>query len=184
MTRVFFQTPWLSTASAGLGLLQFCNLNSFRTKFILGFSLFIGLSISQYFNEYLLVSGHGPVHTQSTWVSVYLICMLFPCSLIIIRWKQHVFFLLVTQFNNVMQTIFSSPATVAIMVAFFLDCTHSYWHDSIRRDNGSHWWEKFRSFNADTRTENFYSLPANLNRFFPSFLNSISFMDEEHKHQW
>ncbi|MBA0829013.1 hypothetical protein Goarm_013636, partial [Gossypium armourianum] len=120
-------------ASAGLGLLQFCNLNSFRTKFILGFSLFIGLSISQYFNEYLLVSGHGPVHTQSTW------------------------------FNNVMQTIFSSPATVAIMVAFFLDCTHSYWHDSVRRDNGSHWWEKFRSFNADTRTENFYSLPANLN---------------------
>ncbi|PPS19378.1 hypothetical protein GOBAR_AA01177 [Gossypium barbadense] len=72
-------------------------------------------------------------------------------------------------FNNVMRTIFSSPATVAIMVAFFLDCTHSYWHDSIRRDNGSHWWEKFRSFNADTRTENFYSLPANLNRFFPSF---------------
>ncbi|KAG4209207.1 hypothetical protein ERO13_A03G181800v2 [Gossypium hirsutum] len=126
-------------ASAGLGLLQFCNLNSFRTKFILGFSLFIGLSISQYFNEYLLVSGHGPVHTQSTW------------------------------FNNVMQTIFSSPATVAIMVAFFLDCTHSYWHGSVRRDNGSHWWEKFRSFNADTRTENFYSLPANLNRFFPSF---------------
>ncbi|MFQ6630162.1 hypothetical protein Gotur_006907 [Gossypium turneri] len=126
-------------ASAGLGLLQFCNLNSFRTKFILGFSLFIGLSISQYFNEYLLVSGHGPVHTQSTW------------------------------FNNVMQTIFSSPATVAIMVAFFLDCTLSYWHDSVRQDNGSHWWENFRSFNADTRTENFYSLPANLNRFFPSF---------------
>ncbi|KAG4159949.1 hypothetical protein ERO13_D02G203500v2 [Gossypium hirsutum] len=114
---------------------------------------YVGLSISQYFNEYLLVSGHGPVHTQSTW------------------------------FNNVMQTIFSSPATVAIMVAFFLDCTHSYWHDSVRLDNGSHWWEKFRSFNADTRTENFYSLPANLNRFFPSFLNSISFMDEEHKHQ-
>ncbi|TYI18163.1 hypothetical protein ES332_A07G072200v1 [Gossypium tomentosum] len=44
-------------ASAGLGLLQFCNLNSFRTKFILGFSLFIGLPISQYFNEYRLVSG-------------------------------------------------------------------------------------------------------------------------------
>uniref|UniRef100_A0A6N2L4H0 Uncharacterized protein n=1 Tax=Salix viminalis TaxID=40686 RepID=A0A6N2L4H0_SALVM len=50
-------------ASAGLGLLQFCNLNSFRTKFILGFSLFMGLSVPQYFNEYLLLSGRGPVHT-------------------------------------------------------------------------------------------------------------------------
>lgn len=126
-------------ASAGLGLLQFCNLNSFRTKFILGFSLFMGLSIPQYFNEYLLVSGHGPVHTHSTW------------------------------FNNVMQVIFSSPATVAIIVAFFLDCTHSCGHSSVWRDSGRHWWEKFRNFNTDSRSEEFYSLPGNLNRFFPSF---------------
>ncbi|KAE8707600.1 Nucleobase-ascorbate transporter 6 [Hibiscus syriacus] len=126
-------------ASAGLGLLQFCNLNSFRTKFILGFSLFMGLSVPQYFNQYLLVSGHGPVNTGSTW------------------------------FNNVMQVIFSSPATVAIIIAFFLDSTHSYGHSSIRRDSGRHWWEKFRTYSTDTRTEEFYSLPANLNRFFPSF---------------
>ncbi|KAG6761284.1 hypothetical protein POTOM_034493 [Populus tomentosa] len=57
-----------TATSAGLGLIQFCNLNSFRTKFILGFSLFLGLSVPQYFNEYLLVSGHGPVHTGATWV--------------------------------------------------------------------------------------------------------------------
>ncbi|EOX98498.1 PREDICTED: nucleobase-ascorbate transporter 4 [Theobroma cacao] len=125
-------------AAAGLGLLQFCNLNSFRTKFILGFSLFMGLSVPQYFNEYLLVSGRGPVHTKSTW------------------------------FNNVMQVIFSSPATVAIIIAFFLDCTHSYGHSSVRRDSGRHWWEKFRNFNTDSRSEEFYSLPGNLNRFFPS----------------
>ncbi|XP_022763531.1 nucleobase-ascorbate transporter 4-like [Durio zibethinus] len=126
-------------ASAGLGLLQFCNLNSFRTKFILGFSLFMGLSIPQYFNEYLLVSGRGPVHTHSTW------------------------------FNNVMQVIFSSPATVGIIVAIFLDSTHSFGHSSVWRDSGRHWWEKFRNFNTDTRSEDFYSLPGNLNRFFPSF---------------
>ncbi|OMO73848.1 Xanthine/uracil/vitamin C permease [Corchorus capsularis] len=126
-------------ASAGLGLLQFCNLNSFRNKFILGFSLFLGLSIPQYFNEHLLISGHGPVHTRATW------------------------------FNIVMQVIFSSPATVAIIVAYFLDCTHSYGHSSIRRESGRHWWEKFRNFSTDTRSEEFYSLPGNLNRFFPSF---------------
>ncbi|KAE8716717.1 Nucleobase-ascorbate transporter 6 [Hibiscus syriacus] len=126
-------------ASAGLGLLQFCNLNSFRTKFILGFSLFLGLSIPRYFNDYLLVSGHGPVHTPSTW------------------------------FNNVMQVMFSSSATLAIVVAFFLDCTLGYGDTSVGRDNGSQWYEKFRNFNADSRTECFYALPGNLSRFFPSY---------------
>ncbi|KAA0033253.1 putative nucleobase-ascorbate transporter 10 [Cucumis melo var. makuwa] len=38
--------------SSGLDFLQFCNLNSFRTKFILGTSFFLGLSIPQYFREY------------------------------------------------------------------------------------------------------------------------------------
>ncbi|XP_031285147.1 nucleobase-ascorbate transporter 4-like [Pistacia vera] len=126
-------------ASAGLGFLQFCNLNSFRTKFIIGFSLFMGLSVPQYFNEYIVTSGRGPVHSGST------------------------------AFNNIFQVIFSSPATVAIMVAYFLDCTHSVGHSATRRDSGRHWWVKFRYFERDTRSEEFYSLPFNLNRFFPSF---------------
>ncbi|PQM39346.1 hypothetical protein Pyn_04226 [Prunus yedoensis var. nudiflora] len=125
-------------ASAGLGLLQFCNLNSYRSKFIVGFAPFMGLSVPQYFNEYLATSGHGPVHTGSTW------------------------------FNNIVQVIFSSPATVAIIIAFFLDSTVSRRHSSTRRDSGRHWWEKFRNFGSDTRSEEFYSLPYNLNRYFPS----------------
>ncbi|ESR36040.1 nucleobase-ascorbate transporter 4 [Citrus sinensis] len=125
-------------ASAGLGFLQFCNLNSFRSKFILGFSLFIGLSVTRYFNEYLYISGHDPVHTAST------------------------------SFNNMMQVIFSSPATVAIIVAYFLDCTHSLGHSATRQDCGRHWWGKFQYFNRDARTSDFYSLPCNLSRFFPS----------------
>ncbi|XP_062177710.1 nucleobase-ascorbate transporter 4 isoform X2 [Alnus glutinosa] len=125
--------------SAGLALLQFCNLNSFRTKFILGFALFMGLSVPQYFNEYLLISSRGPVHTGATW------------------------------FNNIVQVIFSSPATVAIIVAFLLDTTLSRGQSSTRRDSGRHWWAKFRYFNQDTRSEEFYALPYNLNRFFPSF---------------
>lgn len=54
--------------AGGLSLLQFCNLNSFRTKFILGFSVFMGLSIPQYFNEYTAVNKYGPVHTHARWV--------------------------------------------------------------------------------------------------------------------
>lgn len=58
--------------AGGLTLLQFCNLNSFRTKFILGFSIFIGLSVPQYFNEYTAINGFGPVHTSGRWVCIKL----------------------------------------------------------------------------------------------------------------
>ncbi|XP_028789710.1 nucleobase-ascorbate transporter 4-like [Neltuma alba] len=126
-------------ASAGLGFLQFCNLNSFRTLFILGFSLFMGLSVPQYFIQDILLFGQGPVHTGST------------------------------TFNNIVQVIFSSPPTVAIIVAYFLDSTLARGHASTGRDSGRHWWEKFRNFNQDNRTEEFYALPLKLNRFFPSF---------------
>ncbi|KAK9286750.1 hypothetical protein L1049_015154 [Liquidambar formosana] len=126
-------------SSVGLSFLQFCNLNSFRTIFILGFSLFMGLSVPQYFNEYVLISGHGPVHTRSTW------------------------------FNHMMQVIFTSPATVAAFLAFFLDSTLGRRHSSTRRDSGRHWWTKFRTFNSDTRSEEFYALPYNLNKYFPSY---------------
>ncbi|KAI4342313.1 hypothetical protein MLD38_026953 [Melastoma candidum] len=126
-------------AAAGLGFLQFCNLNSFRTKFILGFSVFMALSIPQYFNEYFLISGHGPVHTHAIW------------------------------FNNIMQVIFTSAPAVALGLAYLLDATHSYGQGSVRRDSGRHWFEKFWVFSADVRSEEFYSLPYNLDRFFPSF---------------
>ncbi|KAK4284467.1 hypothetical protein QN277_001296 [Acacia crassicarpa] len=125
-------------ASVGLGLLQYCNLNSFRTLFILGFSLFMGLSVTQYFIQDAVLFGQGPVHTGST------------------------------TFNNIVQVIFSSPATVAIIIAYFLDCTLARGHPSTRRDSGRHWWAKFRYFKQDIRSEEFYALPFNLNRFFRS----------------
>ncbi|GMY17382.1 putative nucleobase-ascorbate transporter 10 isoform X1 [Fagus crenata] len=80
-------------SSAGLGFLQFCNLNSFRTKFILGFSFFMGISVPQYFREYYHInSGHN--HISSGWfddmVSVIfmshttvgaLVALILDCSL-------------------------------------------------------------------------------------------------------
>ncbi|ESQ32080.1 hypothetical protein EUTSA_v10005426mg [Eutrema salsugineum] len=39
-------------SSAGLSFLQFCNLNNFNIKFVLGFSIFMAISIPQYFTEY------------------------------------------------------------------------------------------------------------------------------------
>ncbi|RWW40689.1 hypothetical protein BHE74_00053868 [Ensete ventricosum] len=64
--------------------------------------------------------------------------------------------------------IFSSPATVAAVVAYFLDCTLLRGEASIRRDRGWHWWDKFRSYRTDPRSEEFYALPYNLNKYFPS----------------
>ncbi|CAN6274436.1 unnamed protein product [Urochloa humidicola] len=125
--------------SAGLGFLQFCNLNSFRTKFILGFSVFMGLSVPQYFSEYTYVAGYGPVHTHSRW------------------------------FNDMINVLFSSKAFVAGFVAYLLDNTIQRHESSVRKDRGYHWWDKFRSYRTDTRSEEFYSLPFNLNKFFENY---------------
>ncbi|KAJ8449130.1 hypothetical protein Cgig2_004185 [Carnegiea gigantea] len=124
--------------SVGLSFLQFCNLNSFRTKFILGFSIFLGLSIPQYFNEYTAINGYGPVHTGARW------------------------------FNDMINVPFSSEAFVAGIIAYFLDNTIQRKDPTVRKDRGKHWWDKFRSFKTDSRSEEFYSLPFNLNKYFPS----------------
>ncbi|KAL7245408.1 hypothetical protein ACSBR2_000689 [Camellia fascicularis] len=124
-------------SASGLGHLQYCNLNSFRTKFILGFSFFLGLSVPQYFREFLLSSGASPVHTHSRW------------------------------FNDIVTVIFTSHATVAALVAMLLDCTLSCEDDVARKDSGSQWWEKFIFYNADVRSDDFYKLPCKLNKLFP-----------------
>ncbi|XP_015061853.1 nucleobase-ascorbate transporter 6-like [Solanum pennellii] len=122
----------------GLSFLQFCNLNSFRNKFILGFSIFLGLSVPQYFNEYTVIAGYGPVHTHGRW------------------------------FNDMVNVPFSSEAFVAGILAYFLDNTMHKKESSTKKDRGKPWWNKFRSFKSDTRSEEFYSLPFNLNKYFPS----------------
>ncbi|QCD81101.1 solute carrier family 23 [Vigna unguiculata] len=109
--------------SGGLSFLQFCNLNSFRTIFVLGFSIFIGLSVSQYFNEYTAINGYGPVHTKARW------------------------------FNDIINVPFQSKAFVAGCMAYFLDNTIHKKDGAIRKDRGKHWWDKYRSFKTDTRTE-------------------------------
>ncbi|KAK4361208.1 hypothetical protein RND71_020160 [Anisodus tanguticus] len=122
-------------ASVGLSFLQFTNMNSMRNLFVVGVSLFLGLSIPEYFREYTTAAFHGPAHTKAGW------------------------------FNDFLNTIFLSSPTVALMVSVFLDNTLEY-KDSAK-DRGMPWWVKFRTFKGDSRNEEFYTLPFNLNRFFP-----------------
>ncbi|XP_077227834.1 nucleobase-ascorbate transporter 2-like [Tasmannia lanceolata] len=122
-------------AAVGLSFLQFTNMNSMRNLFITGVSLFLGLSVPQYFYEYTATAQHGPAHTKAGW------------------------------FNDFINTIFFSPPTVALIVAVFLDNTLDYKDTAV--DRGMPWWVRFRTFKGDSRNEEFYTLPFNLNRFFP-----------------
>ncbi|AEE28592.1 nucleobase-ascorbate transporter 8 [Arabidopsis thaliana] len=124
--------------AGGLSLIQFCNLNSFRTKFILGFSIFMGLSIPQYFYQYTTLETYGPVRTSATW------------------------------FNNIINVPFSSKAFVSGILAFFLDTTLPPKDKTTKKDRGLVWWKRFKSFQSDNRSEEFYSLPLNLSKYFPS----------------
>ncbi|KAJ0493729.1 putative xanthine/uracil/vitamin C permease [Helianthus annuus] len=120
--------------AVGLSFLQFTNMNSMRNLIIIGLSLFLGISIPQYFNEYVTIQ-HGLVRTNAGW------------------------------FNAFLNTVFASPPMVGLIVAVFLDNTIDV-VDS-KKDRGMPWWVKFRTFKGDNRNEEFYTLPFNLNRFFP-----------------
>lgn len=64
---------------------------------------------------------------------------------------------------------FSSEAFVAGLLALFLDVTLDRKKDTAtNKDRGMHWWGRFQSYKTDTRSEEFYSLPFNLNKYFPS----------------
>jgi hypothetical protein len=125
----------VSSAAVGLSFMQFTNMNSMRNLFIIGVSLFLGLSIPEYFSRYSTSSRQGPAHTKAGW------------------------------FNDYINTIFSSPPTVALFVSVLLDNTLDV--RDAARDRGMPWWARFRTFRGDSRNEEFYTLPFNLNRFFP-----------------
>ncbi|PIM99846.1 Xanthine/uracil transporter [Handroanthus impetiginosus] len=123
---------------SGLTFLQFCQLNSFRNHFILSVPIFLGLSVPQYFNQYTATHGYGPVHTSARW------------------------------FNDMVNVPFSSEAFVAGVLAYLFDNTLEKKDPQVRKDRGKHWWDKFLDFKGDARSAEFYGLPLNLNKYFPS----------------
>ncbi|XVF63978.1 hypothetical protein PTKIN_Ptkin09bG0130100 [Pterospermum kingtungense] len=125
----------LDAAASGITFIQFANNNSMRNIYVLGVSLFLGLSIPQYFAMNTTYDGHGPVRTNGGW------------------------------FNDILNTIFSSPATVAIIVGTILDNTLEARHVD---DRGVPWWKPFQHSKGDPRTEEFYSYPLRLNEYMPT----------------
>jgi nucleobase transporter 1/2 len=56
------------SGGVGLSFIQFTNMNSMRNLFIIGLSLYLGLSIPNYFAQFTMISHHEPAHTGAGWV--------------------------------------------------------------------------------------------------------------------
>ncbi|GAV77714.1 Xan_ur_permease domain-containing protein [Cephalotus follicularis] len=80
-------------AATGISFIQFANSNSMRNIYVLGLSLFLGISIPQYFVLNTDSNGNGPVKTGGGW------------------------------FDDILNTIFSSSPTVVMIVGVLLDNT-------------------------------------------------------------
>ena len=73
---------------------------------------------------------------------------------------------MIQQFNNILNTIFSSPAAVTIMVGTILDNTIEAKHTANER--GLPWWEPFQNRKGDVKNDEFYSLPLRINEYMPT----------------
>ncbi|XP_058069288.1 nucleobase-ascorbate transporter 3 [Magnolia sinica] len=121
-------------AGVGVSFMQFANYNSVRNLYILGLALFLGISVPQYFNNFSNSAGHGPVKTGAGW------------------------------FNEIFNSIFSSPPTVALIVGTLLDNTLDAKQTAV--DRGLPWWAPFQTRKGDVRNEEFYSYPLNIKHHF------------------
>ncbi|GMN35352.1 hypothetical protein TIFTF001_005241 [Ficus carica] len=123
-------------AASGISFIQFANCNSMRNLYVLGLSLFLGISIPQYFVMNATPDGNGPVRTDAGW------------------------------FNDILNTIFSSPPTVAMIVGTLLDNTLESQHTI--NDRGVPWWRPFQRTKGDQRNDEFYGLPLRIHEYIPS----------------
>ncbi|KAL8523986.1 hypothetical protein ACS0TY_013806 [Phlomoides rotata] len=123
-------------AATGISFIQFTNNNSMRNIYVLGLSLFLGISIPQYFILNRDAAGNGPIRTKGGW------------------------------FDDIWNTIFSSPPTVALIVATVLDNTLEARHAVDER--GLPWLLPFHHRKGDSRNEEFYSYPLRISEYIPT----------------
>ncbi|KAK1268862.1 Nucleobase-ascorbate transporter 3 [Acorus gramineus] len=123
-------------ATIGISFIQFTNNNSMRNIYIMGLSLFLAISVPQYFNEFTVSAGNGPVKTNAGW------------------------------FNDILNSIFSSSPTVALLVGTILDNTLDAMNTA--EDRGLPWWIPFQKRNGDVRNDEFYSFPIKVHEYIPT----------------
>jgi hypothetical protein len=107
-----------------------------RNLFVVGISIFLGLSVPQYFSEFASRAYHGPVHTHALWVKfaafqimldwlLYNNCALLFSTILKFTWVSFCSGWWV-QFNNILNIFFGSPIIITFIVALVLDNTGVY----------------------------------------------------------
>lgn len=61
----------IGPVAVGISFIQFTDTNSMRNMYVVGVSLFLSLSIAQYFLANTTRAGYGPVKTGGVWVSFF-----------------------------------------------------------------------------------------------------------------
>eukprot|EP01023_Acetabularia_acetabulum_P022421 TRINITY_DN22064_c1_g1_i4.p1 TRINITY_DN22064_c1_g1~~TRINITY_DN22064_c1_g1_i4.p1 ORF type:complete len:580 (+),score=98.25 TRINITY_DN22064_c1_g1_i4:77-1816(+) len=112
-------------AAVGISNLQYADMNSSRNLFIVGFALYNGLSVQAYFNQYNDTNGHFPIDTKST------------------------------EFNDIFNTLFSTPMVVALLASFILDNTIP----GTREERGLNAWTLKKVDRDDPEIRNAYDIP-------------------------
>ncbi|KAJ6420238.1 hypothetical protein OIU84_030198 [Salix udensis] len=137
---------WGLTVSLGLSTLQYSQTSSYRNITIVGVSLFLGLTIPAYFQQYqpesslilpsyfvpYAAASNGPVHTSSK------------------------------QFDFAMNALMSLNMVVTLVVAFVLDNTVP----GSRQERGVYIWSHAEEMATDPSLHADYSLPSKISRFF------------------
>ncbi|XP_011021854.1 PREDICTED: nucleobase-ascorbate transporter 11 [Populus euphratica] len=137
---------WGLIVSLGLSTLQYSQTASFRNITIVGVSLFLGLTIPAYFQQYqpesslilpsyfvpYAAASNGPVQTSSK------------------------------QFDFAMNALMSLNMVVTLLVAFVLDSTVP----GSRQERGVYIWSRAEDMATDTSLHADYSLPSKVSRFF------------------
>lgn len=80
-------------------------------------------------------------------------------------WSLHLVFVS-QQFNDILNTIFSSAPTVAIIVGTLIDNTLEGKQTAV--DRGLPWWGPFQNRKGDVRNDEFYRLPLRINEYMPT----------------
>ncbi|KAL0545664.1 hypothetical protein IC582_015554 [Cucumis melo] len=152
-------------AATGISFMQFTNNNSMRNLYIIGLSLFLGISIPQYFVSNTSQDGRGPVQTAGGWVSQKREPLIIHSFLLLFVYPFNTNSF-VMQFNDILNTIFSSAPTIAIIIGTVLDQTLDA-KPSVN-DRGVSWWKPFQHKKGDVRNDEFYGLPLRINKYIPT----------------
>ncbi|GFY90780.1 Xanthine/uracil permease family protein [Actinidia rufa] len=137
---------WALIVALGLSTLQYCQSGSFRNLTIVGVSLFLGLSVPAYFQQYqpdsslilpsylvpFAAASNGPVYTGSR------------------------------QLDFAINGLLSLNMVVTLLVAFVLDNTVP----GSRQERGVYTWSSLEDTTMDPSALSDYSLPKKVARFF------------------